>query len=276
MPRDGVTGTTTGGTDPADPYARARHAADELRSRGFDDHEVLLVLGSGWRVVADQLGVPLASVRMAEVEGFLAPVAEGHGSEIRSYDVAGRRLLAYLGRTHLYEGHGANAVVHGVRTAAALGCRAAILTNANGSLRPDWGPGTCVVLSDHLNLSGGSPLTGPRFVDLTDAYAARLRDLACSVHPAFVQGVYAMLHGPNYETAAEAAALARLGADVVGMSTVLEAIAAREAGLEVLALSMVTVVEGAGTGIDPAEVVAQAAAASKELAPVVIDLVRRL
>jgi purine-nucleoside phosphorylase len=179
--------------------------------------------------------------------------------------VSGVQVLTYLGRTHLYEGHGPAPVVHGVRTAAQLGCRTVILTNANGSFREDWQPGTCVLIRDHLNLTATSPLVGARFVDLTDAYSPRLREVAKAVHPEFVEGVYAMFSGPHYETRAEGTMMARLGADVVGMSTVLETIAARELGLEVLALSMVTAIEGADTGIDPAQVVAKAAESSAAL-----------
>lgn len=242
---------------------------------GFGDHAVLLVLGSGWAGSADSLGEPTIVIEMREVDGFLPPVAEGHVGEIRSYDVHGVQVLAYLGRTHLYEGHGPAAVVHGVRTAARLGCRIAILTNANGSFREDWQTGTCMLLSDHLNLTAQSPLRSGRFVDLTDAYSKRLRDMAKRVHPEFVEGVYGMLTGPHYETRAEGLALARLGADVVGMSTVLETIAARELGIEVLAMSIVTVTEGVDTGIDPTEVVAKAAESAAALGDTLAQIITR-
>lgn len=173
-------------------------------------------------------------------------------------------MLALLGRTHLYEGHGVGPVAHGVRTAAALGCRVAILTNANGSFRPDWSPGTCMVVRDHLNLTGLSPIVGARFVDLTDAYSPRLRSLAHAADAALVEGTYAMLPGPHYETRAEGSMLTYVGADVVGMSMVLETIAARAAGMEVLGLSMVTVTEGQAE-IDPSEVVRVAARAATRL-----------
>jgi purine-nucleoside phosphorylase len=171
-------------------------------------------------------------------------------------------VLAFLGRTHLYEGHGAAATVHAVRTAAAAGCRTAVLTNANGSLRPEWAPGTGVVVRDHLNLSGETPLVGPRFVDLTDLYTPAMRAAARAADPGLVEGVYVMLRGPHYETLAEARMLRTLGADVVGMSTVLEAVAAREAGMALLGLSIVTAVEAVETPIDPEEVVRVAAAAA--------------
>ena len=253
---------------PEDPYATAERAADDLRRRGFDDHDVLLVLGSGWRRAADAFGPPVYSAPIAEIPGFVSPVAEGHGREIRSYAVGDparpTRVLALTGRTHLYEGLGVDAVVHATRTAAALGCTIAVYTNANGAFREDWGPGTCMLVADHLNLTARSPLRGVRFVDLTAAYSPRLREIARRHDPEFVEGVYAMLPGPHYETRAEGAMLGRFGADAVGMSTVLEVIAARELGLEVLALSMVTVTEGLDTGIDPSvvvEIAAQSAAA---------------
>lgn len=249
-----------------DPYALAREAAAELAARtGHPRHDVLVVLGSGWAGAADALGEPDAALPVTDLPGFLAPTAEGHRGELRSVRVGEQQVLCLLGRTHLYEGHGADAVVHGVRVAAAAGARVAILTNANGSLRPEWGPGTGVLISDHLNLTGVSPLVGPRFVDLTDAWSPRLRALARSVRPDLVEGVYAMLPGPHYETVAEALALRTLGADVLGMSTVLEAIAAREARMELLGLSVVTAVEASGEVIDPDEVVAIAAAAAVKM-----------
>jgi purine-nucleoside phosphorylase len=259
-----------------DPYQLADAAAGYLREHGWPSHQVMVTFGSGWQGAADALGSADRTVPMHEVPGFVDPVAEGHGSEIRSYDVHGARVLAYLGRTHLYEGHGPGAVVHGTRVAAALGCTTAILTNANGSLRSDWTPGTVVVVRDHLNLTGTSPIVGPRFVDLTDAYAADLRRIARRSDPSLVEGVYAMVRGPHYETRAEGSAMARVGADVVGMSTVLEAIAAREAGMRVLGLSVVTAVDAEGTLIDPAEVVRIAAEAASRCGDTIAAVIARL
>jgi purine-nucleoside phosphorylase len=255
--------------DGGDPDVLAREAADHLRRRGFDDHDVLLVLGSGWSAAVDAFDEPARSVPIGDVPGFHAPVAEGHGHEIRSYAVGSGqrrcRVLAFTGRTHLYEGHGVDAVVQATRTAAALGCTTAIYTNANGAFREDWRPGSCMILTDHLNLTARSPLRGPRFVDLTAAYSPRLRAIARQHGPDFVEGVYAMLPGPHYETRAEGAMLKLFGADAVGMSTVLEVIAARELGLEVLALSMVTVTEGLDAGVDPSAVVQVAARSAAAL-----------
>jgi purine-nucleoside phosphorylase len=252
-----------------DWYARADEAASALSQHlGVDRVDAVVVLGSGWGGAADALGQPRAEVAIADLPHFRAPVAAGHAGRIRAYDVAGRSVLAFLGRTHLYEGHGAGPVAHAVRTAAAAGARVALLTNANGSLRPDWDTGTGVLMADHLNLSGATPLEGARFVDLTEAYSPALRAVALAAEPALVEGTYAMLRGPHYETWAEAQALQRLGADVVGMSTVLETIAARERGLAVLGLSVVTVVEGSPAGIDPDAVVAAAERAATGFGPV--------
>lgn len=253
----------------ADWYARAEEAAGTLRSAlGVQSVDAVVVLGSGWGGAADAFGTPSAEVATADLPYFIAPVAVGHAGRVRCYDVDGRTVVAFLGRTHLYEGHGPGQVAHAVRTAAAADARVAVLTNANGSFRADWGTGTGVLLADHLNLSGSTPLEGPRFVDLTEAYSGRLRSVALAVDPTLVEGTYVMLRGPHYETVAEAHALRRLGADVVGMSTVLETIAARERGLEVLGLSVVTVVEASGEQIDPDAVVAAAERAATGFGPV--------
>lgn len=251
-------------------------AAARLAERtGRDRHDVLVVLGSGWGPAAEAFGEPAAAFPMADLPGFLAPTAEGHAGEVRSYDVGGVATLVLLGRTHLFEGHGLRPVVHAVRTAAAAGVRTALLTNANGSLRDDWAVGQAVLVSDHLNLTGTSPLEGPSFVDLTDAWSARLRRLARDLDPTLDEGVYAWLRGPHYETWAEAEWLRRLGADMLGMSTVPEAIVARQWGMEVLGMSTVTAIEGTVSGIDPSEVVAVAERTAARLGPLLVDLVRK-
>lgn len=261
---------------PADPYQRAAEAAQVLAQRtGVPRHDVLVVLGSGWSGAADALGSTVAELPVSDLPGFLAPVAEGHAGLVRSCRLGRLAVLVLMGRTHLYEGHGTDPVVHGVRVAAAAGCRLAVLTNANGSLHPDWATGDGVVITDQLNLSFRSPLVGARFVDLTDVYSARLRALARAVSPDLREGVYAMLPGPQYQTLAETRMLRTLGADVVGMSTVLEAVAAREAGMELLGLSVVTTREGTGEVIDPEEVVAVASASASKLGHVVADVIER-
>lgn len=227
----------------------AEQAADALRSAtGYDRFDVALVLGSGWVPAADALGTPDADLAFTDLPGFAPPAVEGHAGRLRAVSVGDRRILVMLGRTHFYEGHGTDAVAHGVRTAAAAGCRVVVLTNGCGGLRPEWSPGTPVLISDHLNLTAASPLHGATFVDLTDLYSPRLRGLCRSIDPTLDEGVYAQLRGPQYETPAEIRMLRTLGADLVGMSTTLEAIAAREAGLEVLGVSLVTNAAAGMTG----------------------------
>lgn len=262
-----------------DPYALAGLAAARIADlTGTAAHDALVVLGSGWGPAADALGEPVAAFAMTDVPGFLAPAAEGHAGEIRSCRVGGLRVLVLLGRTHLYEGHGLDPVVHGVRTAAAAGVRLAVLTNANGSLRDDWELGRPVMVADHLTTTAISPLVGARFTDLTEAWSPRLRSLARELDPSLAEGVYAWLRGPHYETWAEAEWLRRVGADLLGMSTVPEAIAARELGIELLGLSTVTAVEGpagSATGIDPSEVVAVAERTATRIGPLLGDLLTR-
>jgi purine-nucleoside phosphorylase len=259
-------------------YDEAHVAAARLAElTGHPRHDAVVVLGSGWGPAADAFGEPDAAFPMTEVPGFRAPVAEGHLGEVRSVRLGAHRVLLLLGRTHLYEGHGAATVAHPIRTAAAAGCRLAVLTNANGSLRDDLDLGRPVLIRDHVNLAFGSPLEGPRFVDLTDAWSARLRGIARELDPGLREGVYALLGGPHYETSAEAAWLRRIGADLVGMSTVYEAIAAREWVVELVGLSTVTAIEGPGEGtaegIDPEEVVAIAERTAVSAGPLLVRLV---
>ena len=235
---------------------------------GTDAVDLAFVLGSGWSAGTDAIGATLAEVPLAELPGFTTPVVAGHGGVLRLVETpAGKRALLFTGRTHFYEGRGVEAVVHGVRTAAALGARVLVLTNGCGGLDPNAVPGTPVLISDHLNLTGQTPLRGATFIDLTEAYAQRLRDLARSVEPELTEGVYAQFRGPQYETPAEVRMAARLGADLVGMSTALETIAAREAGMEVLGISLIT---NLAAGISPeplshAEVIQAGLAAAPRL-----------
>ncbi|WP_148571076.1 purine-nucleoside phosphorylase [Nocardioides caldifontis] len=231
------------------PAEAAREAADRLRDlTGVAAHDVALVLGSGWLPAVDALGETVAEVSAADLPGFAPPAVAGHAGKIRSVRAGDRSLLVFLGRTHLYEDHGVRAVVHGVRTAAAAGCRAVVLTNGCGGLKESWSPGTPVLISDHLNLTGTSPIEGANFVDLTDLYSPRLRELCREVDPTLDEGVYVQFRGPHYETPAEVRMAGILGGHLVGMSTTLEAIAAREAGLEVLGISLVT---NLAAGISP-------------------------
>ncbi|MGR7023843.1 purine-nucleoside phosphorylase [Geodermatophilus sp. URMC 62] len=260
------------------PDALARTAAAELTSALGGGHDVAVVMGSGWAPAADAFGEPAASVGIGDLPGFATPTAVGHGGQVRSVRVGDRRVLLFLGRTHLYEGRGVEPVVHGVRTAAAAGVRTVVLTNAAGGLDPGHRVGQAVLIGDHLNLTARSPLVGATFVDLTDLYTARLRALARSIEPDLTEGVYAALPGPHYETPAEIRMLRTLGADLVGMSTALEAIAARAAGMDVLGLSMVTNAAAGITGeeLDHAEVLAAGRAAAGGLGRFLVEFVGRL
>ncbi|WP_326798000.1 purine-nucleoside phosphorylase [Streptomyces sp. NBC_01808] len=234
-------------TPHAAPDAAA--AADRLRElTGAETHDVAVVMGSGWVPAAEALGAPEHELRVTDLPGFPPPAVEGHAGRIRSYRLGDKRALVFLGRTHFYEGHGVAAVAHGVRTAAAAGCKTVVLTNGCGGLREGMRPGQPVLLCDHINLTAASPIEGAHFVDLTDLYSPRLRALCKQVDASLEEGVYAQLPGPHYETPAEIEMLRRLGADLVGMSTVLEAIAAREAGAEVLGISLVTNLAAGMTG----------------------------
>ena len=261
-----------------DPATLAAQAAEALSSALGGSHEVAVVMGSGWAPAADAFGPALTTVAIADLPGFAAPTAVGHGGEIRSVQVGEKRVLLFLGRTHLYEGRGVEPVVHGVRTAAAAGVKTVVLTNAAGGLAPDHRVGQAVVISDHLNLTARSPLVGANFVDLTDLYSARLRALALELDPGLTEGVYAALPGPHFETPAEIRMLRTLGADLVGMSTALEAIAARAAGLEVFGLSMVTNAAAGITGekLNHEEVLAAGKEAAGRLGAFLVELIRRL
>ncbi len=236
-------------TSTVDPYELAVTAAAELARRsGLARHDVAVVLGSGWASAADELGDLVADTEFGDLPGFPVPTVAGHRNLARSVTIGSLRVLVLGGRAHLYEGHPVATVVHGVRTAVAAGCRIVILTNAAGGFNPDWPVGQPVLISDQLNLTGASPMVGPpppadkpaRFVDLTETYSSRLREIARQVDPTLPEGVYAGMLGGAYETPAEIRMLRTLGAKLIGMSTVLEAIAARHLGAEVLGVALVT------------------------------------
>ena len=226
-----------------DPFAVAEAAAAVIRERtGVESHDVALVLGSGWGQTGDLIGETLTEIDNTDVPGFGKAAVAGHSGTMRSVAIGdtGRRALVYGTRTHFYEGRGVRSVVHGVRTAAALGCRTVVLTNGCGGLREEWPPGTPVLIRDHINLTAHSPIEGANFVDLTDVYTPRLRDLAREVDADLDEGVYVQFRGPHYETPAEVQMAKVIGGDLVGMSTSLEAIAARQSGMDVLGISLVT------------------------------------
>jgi purine-nucleoside phosphorylase len=229
--------------DPAaDPFEIAREAAADIaRLTGVDRHDIALTLGSGWGKAAELVGETTATIPATDVTGFSKPALEGHVGTLRSIlTPSGKRVLVIGARTHFYEDHGVRRVVHSVRTAAATGAKIMVLTNGAGGVRRTYSPGQPVLISDHINLTAASPLEGATFVDLTDLYSQRLRDIAHSVDPSLDEGVYAQFRGPHYETPAEVRMAGIIGGDIVGMSTALEAIAAREAGMEVLGFSLIT------------------------------------
>ncbi|WP_025135128.1 purine-nucleoside phosphorylase [Leucobacter sp. PH1c] len=259
-----------------DPTALAADAARELaRLTGVERHDIALTLGSGWGGAADVIGETVAEVPAEQIPGFHASGVAGHSGTLRSIRLAsGAHALVIGARTHFYEGRGVRATVHGVRTAAAAGAKIMVLTNGAGGVDPAFKAGEAVLISDHLNLTATSPIEGANFVDLTDLYASRLRDVARSVEPALQEGVYVQLPGPHYETPAEIHYLRTIGGQIVGMSTALEAIAAREAGMEILGLSLITN-PAAGMGEDPLnhEEVLEAGRAA---APRLAELLRRV
>src|SRR5215471_12958899 len=233
-----------------DPYQAAQDSAARLAElTGQPRHDAVVVLGSGWAPAADALGAVDAEVPLAELGGFPLPGVGGHSPVVRSVRAGPVRALVFLGRVHLYEGHDVATVVHSVRTAVAADCQVVVLTNAAGGIREGYQVGQPVLIRDHLNLTGRSPLSGSppppgypsRFVDLTDLYSAMLRTLA---------------------------------ADLVGMSTVLEAIAARHLGAEVLAISLVSNLAAglAPHGLDHAEVVAAGKAAAGRMGSLLAGL----
>ena len=224
-----------------DSQTLAKQAAAKLADlTGVPHHDIALVLGSGWLPAVDALGEATAEIATTDLPGFTAAAVAGHSGKIRSIRSGDKNLLVFLSRTHFYEGRGVAAVVHGVRTAAAAGCRAVVLTNGCGGLKETWTPGTPVLISDHINLTATSPIEGANFVDLTDLYSPRLRALCKEVDPTLDEGVYVQFPGPHYETPAEIGMVRAIGGTLVGMSTTLEAIASREAGMEVLGISLVT------------------------------------
>lgn len=246
-----------------DDRAAAAHLAS---ATGHERHDALLVLGSGLAEVADDLGTAGTTLRLSDLPGVLAPTADGHRDELRSVvlenasDDGGApvRVLVALGRTHLYEGVGRRSVTALVRVAAAAGVTRAVLTNANGCLR-DWALGDVVAVDDHLNLTGSSPFDGGVFLDPRGVWDLTLTGAAATV--ADRRGVYAGVRGPEYQSVAESRMLQAHGADVVGMSTVHEALTAAALGLRVGGLSVVSDLSFATTPTNARTVLAAAARA---------------
>lgn len=243
--------------------------------------EIFLTLGSGLSSVADRIEDPV-DIPMAALPNIAVSTVPGHSGTIRSGTLAGRTVLAQLGRIHLYEGHGPHDVTRMVSVAALMGAETFVVTNAAGGLEPSWVPGDLMLIEDHLNLTGTTPLTGvlrddaPLFLDMAGAYDPDLRALARRVAEergeALRAGVYAGLTGPAYETPAEVRMLRTLGAQAVGMSTVLEVIAARSHGMRVLGFSSITNVHGEGVATSHAEVIEVGAQAARRLAGIVLGV----
>ena len=268
--------------------AAARHAADTVRARLRATQPVAaIILGSGLGELAGLIE-GAQRVPYAEVPGFHAPNVAGHRGELICGSIGGRQVLALSGRFHMYEGHSARVAAFPVRVAHALGARVLFVSNAAGGVRRTFRPGDLMLIRDHINLMFRSPIIGPleagdeRFPDMSSPYSARLqamlRESARTAGVPLVEGVYAGLLGPAYETPAEVRMLERLGADAVGMSTVPETIAARALGMEVAGISLIT---NHATGITTAplehgEVVAVGRAAAGGMGKIVTGLVERL
>lgn len=226
---------------------RIAASVERIRATGAATPELAIVLGSGWDDIAATVERPI-DVAYRELPAFASPGVAGHAGSVRLGRLAGRPVALLRGRRHVYEDGDASAMNGAIRTLAALGCRAVVLTNAAGSLDPALPPGATMLVSDHLNLTQRTPLLGEsgdeRFVDLVDAYSpvlrAQARAAAAAAGLALHEGVYAWMLGPQFETPAEVRMLRLLGARAVGMSTVPETIVARHAGLDVLALSLIT------------------------------------
>ena len=262
------------------PFEVTQEAAAQLAEKsGISSHRIALTLGSGWAKAADLIGETVSEIPATEITGFSAPAVEGHVGTLRSVKLPdGSHALIIGARTHYYEDHGVRRVVHSVRTAAAAGAKTMILTNGAGGIKDHWKPGTPVLISDHLNLTAMSPLEGATFIDLTDLYSSRLRDLARSVKPELDEGVYVQFRGPHYETPAEVQMAKAMGGHIVGMSTALEAIAAREAGMEILGFSLIT---NLAAGISPEplshqEVIDAGKQAEPVISAMLADIVRAL
>ena len=253
----------------SNPFDIAQRAAEQIVAKtGVSQHRIALTLGSGWAKAADLIGETVAEIPATEIIGFSKPAVEGHVGTLRSVKLPdGSHALVIGARTHYYEDHGVRRVVHSVRTAAAAGAKTMILTNGAGGIKEHWEPGTPVLISDHINLTAMSPLEGATFIDLTDVYTPALRDLARSVKADLDEGVYVQFRGPHYETPSEVQMAKTIGGHLVGMSTALEAIAAREAGMDVLGFSLVT---NLAAGISPEPLSHQEViAAGKQAEPVI-------
>jgi purine-nucleoside phosphorylase len=263
-----------------DPFEFAEKAAQKIAEiSGIEKHDIALTLGSGWSKAADLIGETVSEIPADQIPGFHKPAVVGHVGTLRSVKLPnGKHALVIGARTHFYENHGVRAVVHSVRTAAKAGVKTMVLTNGAGGIKPEWEGGTAVLISDHINLTASSPLEGANFVDLTDLYSSRLRAVAKEVDPALDEGVYVQFRGPHYETPAEVQMAKHLGGHIVGMSTALEAIAARESGMEILGMSLITNLAAGiqSTPLSHEEVIAAGKAAEAKMSQLLAEIVQRL
>ncbi|HBX78661.1 MAG TPA: purine-nucleoside phosphorylase [Acidimicrobiaceae bacterium] len=265
------------------PFDLAQQAAESVLSLMNARPQVAVVLGSGWAAAADGLGSISAQTPLSSLPGVPEPTVQGHSGLLTLVDVSGIPTLLIGGRNHLYEGHPVATVVHTVRAAVLAGCSTVVLTNAAGSLVPENGPGTPVLLSDQLNLTGHSPMAGQgppegfpgRFCDVTNLYSPRLRAAIHDADPTIPEGVYAGMLGGAYETPAEIRMLRTLGADLVGMSTVLESIAAHHLGAEVIGVSLVTnMAAGMGGELSHGEVLEVAQTSTERIVDLIGTIIR--
>jgi purine-nucleoside phosphorylase len=266
---------------------RLQAAADALREKAGGDIDCAIVLGSGLGPVMRNR-IDGTTISYKKIEGMPAPGVIGHAGEAHVGMLHGRRVVAFSGRFHLYEGRATGEVIYPILAAAHAGAKTFVLTNAAGGVNPEYRAGNVMLIADQLNLTGTSPLIGEdllpgqeeRFVDMADAYAPHLRELARHMATEYEitlhDGVYAGLVGPTYETPAEARYLRTIGADAVGMSTVLETIAARALGRNVVGFSLITNVHGTGAPTTHEEVLEAAANSADDVARLVEGIVANL
>lgn len=258
----------------------AATAAAQIRDiTGIEKHDIAITLGSGWGGAAKHFGQPRAVIPADDLAGFHKSPVVGHSGTISSILLpCGRNALILGARTHLYQDLGVDAVVHPVRVAAKLGVTTLVLTNGAGGIKSTWKPGQPVIISDHINLTATTPLKGATFIDMSEVYSRELREVARSVDPTLDEGVYVQFRGPQYETPAEVRMAKAIGGDIVGMSTALEAIAAREAGMKVLGLSLITNLAAgiSATPLSHAEVLEAGREAEGRLAELLATIVSRL
>ena len=246
---------------------------------GIESVDMALTLGSGWAKAADLAGRELANIDASEIPGFHKTSVSGHTGKLRIMQLqSGKKALVVGARTHLYEGHGVDSVAHGVMVSSAMGAKIMVLTNGAGGINEKWTAGQPVLISDHINLTASSPLKGANFVDLTDLYSSRIRKLALELDPSLDSGVYVQFPGPHYETPAEVMMAKSIGGDIVGMSTAIEAISARAAGMEVFGMSLITNL-AAGiqkTPLSHQEVIDAGKMAEPKIAKLLAEIVNRL